>query len=76
MAGPRVPRVVDADDPSSPKPTKKSRPRVWVIGSGDESCDHPPADLERVGDDGLNGYYKCGRCGAGLVVQGEVQWFL
>lgn len=44
----------------------------WVIGSGTIDCDHPEGALVRLGGDGLNGYYRCGRCEAGIVVQDEV----
>lgn len=47
-------------------------PTTWVVGAGETACDHPAEALSYLGGDGLNGYYRCDRCGAGIVVQDEV----
>ena len=47
-------------------------PKIWVISPGKVECDHPPDDLRDFGLDGLNGYYQCERCEAGLISQNEV----
>lgn len=49
-----------------------SGPTRWVVSDGATDCDHPPDALSPLGDDGLNGYYRCDRCDAGVVVQEEV----
>lgn len=46
--------------------------RLWVISAETTDCDHPNRDLDEMGDDGLNGYYECTRCGATLVFQEAV----
>lgn len=62
-------------DSSEEQPTEDDSAR-WAVGSGDTDCEHPEEALTRLGGDGLNGYYRCGRCGAGVVVQGEVGDFV
>lgn len=63
------------NEPSTPDRGPSERepgPTRWVIGSTETECDHPEEALTRLGGDGLNGYYRCDRCDAGLVVQDEV----
>lgn len=43
------------------------RGRVWVVSDDDTDCAHPTGRLRRVGDDGINVYHRCERCGAVLV---------
>lgn len=50
-------------------------PRIWAIGPGEVECDHPPDEVRDLGLDGLNGYYQCERCGAGLVIKNEVDFW-
>lgn len=57
--------------PPEERPSGTSSKR-WVVGSGTIDCDHPEEALTRLGGDGLNGYYQCERCEAGVVVQDEV----
>lgn len=57
-------------EPRGPDPT------TWVVGSTETECGHPEEARERLGGDGQNGYYRCGRCDAGLVVQDEVGEFV
>lgn len=67
------------NQPSTPNrgpPEREPGPTRWVIGSAESGCDHPEEALTRLGGDGLNGYYRCGRCDAGLVVQDEVGEFV
>lgn len=47
-------------------------PKIWVISPGEPACDHPPDELRDLGLDGLNGYYQCERCEAGLIIQNEL----
>lgn len=49
-------------------------PTRWVVSAETTGCDHPRGSLEPLGGDGLNGYYRCDRCGAGVVVQDE-SWY-
>ena len=46
--------------------------RTWVVASSDRACDHRREDLRIVGDDGINGYYRCVRCDAVVVSQDEL----
>ncbi|MDX1744783.1 MAG: hypothetical protein R3324_02500 [Halobacteriales archaeon] len=56
----------------NPNDAVSSTPTVWVIGAGSHDCAHPPDRLERLGSDGVNGYYRCLACAAVLVIAGEV----
>lgn len=48
------------------------RARVWTITANDTDCDHPPATVRRVGDDGVNVYYQCTRCESVFVSREEI----
>lgn len=48
------------------------RTTMLVFPAGDDDCEHPDERLEARGDDGTNVYYRCTRCGAGLVAKDAV----
>ncbi|MDX1748627.1 MAG: hypothetical protein R3324_22065 [Halobacteriales archaeon] len=56
----------------NPKGAERPTPTIWVIGEGSGDCPHQPDGLERLGGDGVNGYYRCPACAAVLVIAGEV----
>lgn len=72
---------MDDDDHPGPSDAEgddadRSGPDTWVIGGGSGGCAHPPPQLDRLGGDGVNGYYRCDRCEAVLVVADEVEFVL
>lgn len=42
------------------------------VGGDSAECDHPPDELEYLGDDGRNVYVECSRCAAVFVVSNGV----
>lgn len=52
--------------------TDDGRIRMWTVGPDTGRCEHPPPDVVYTGEDGLNLYFECERCGSALVAQDAV----
>lgn len=65
--------VVEPDDEGAGRDADSSgRDGDGVGRRAAADCEHAPGDLRHVGDDGVNSYYQCTRCGSVLVAQNEV----
>lgn len=66
---------MDRSDPDDPDGDPDDvGPELWAISSEEADCVHQTEARERLGEDGLDGYYQCENCGAGVVATNEVDF--